>query len=116
MNQPTSKHIQAVLKASAPILRFATSALYTENVGKPGINDFAFGNPHEMPVAGFAEALARRSVPQNKDWFAYKMNEPAAQKIVAASLDAWRGIKVAAHDILWKCPVIFAFRLRRMMP
>lgn len=99
MNQPTSKHIQSLLHASAPIIRFATSALFMENVGKPGLNDFAFGNPHDMPVPGFAEALARWSVPQNKDWFAYKMNEPAAQKIVAESLRAWRGISVGAQDI-----------------
>lgn len=99
MSQPTSAHIQSVLTATLPLLRFATSPLYTENVRKPGVSDFAFGNPHEMPLAGFTQALQKWSVPQNKDWFAYKMNEPHAQEIVAQSLRAWRGVTFEANDI-----------------
>lgn len=99
MAQPTSAHIQSVLTASLPIFRFATSPLYTEKVRKPDVSDFAFGNPHDMPVAGFAEALQKWSVPQNKDWFAYKMNEPDAQEIVSQSLRAWRGVPFEAKDI-----------------
>lgn len=99
MNQPTSTHIQSILNASLPLFRFANGALYSENVVKPGVSDFAFGNPHDLPVAGFAEALQKWSVPQNKDWFAYKMSEPESQQVVAQALLAWRGIEFAPEDI-----------------
>lgn len=99
MNYQLSSRTQALLGATQPIFRFATSSLYRENVQRPNVSDFAFGNPHEMPVPGFAESLARWSVPQDKDWFAYKMNEPAAQRIVADSLRAWRGVDFDPGDI-----------------
>lgn len=99
MSQPISNHIQAMMDASVPILRFATSPLYTTNTGKPDISDFALGNPHDMPITGFADALQKASVPHNKDWFAYKMSEPASTQTVAASLRAWRGVDYHASDI-----------------
>jgi aspartate aminotransferase len=73
--------------------------LYTENANRPGVSNFALGNPHEMPIPGFAEALARHSVPQNKDWFAYKMSEPDAVRVIVESLRAWRGISFEPDDI-----------------
>ena len=48
--------------------------------------DFAFGNPHEMPLPAFVHALEKASVPLNKDWYAYKFNEPEAVTTVAESL------------------------------
>lgn len=99
MTQPISNYIQSILGAASPIFRFATSELYTNNVHKPGVSDFAFGNPHDMPVAGFAEALQHWSAPQNKDWFAYKMNEPESQQIVADALQTWRGVTYEPNDI-----------------
>ena len=41
---------------------------------------------------GFSDALQRWSVPQHKDWFAYKLSEPQSQRTVAASLSAQRGV------------------------
>ena len=41
----------------------------------PGIADFTFGNPQELPLPGLVDALQRNAVPQDKDWFAYKMSE-----------------------------------------
>jgi aspartate aminotransferase len=99
MPQPTSTHIQSILDVSVPIFRFVTGALYTENALKPDVSNFALGNPHEMPVDGFAQALARWSVPQNKDWFAYKISEPESQNVIAASLRAWRGVEFQADDV-----------------
>lgn len=99
MSQPTSTHIQSILHVSLPIFRFATGALYTENVRKPNVSDFAFGNPHDMPVVGFADALQKYTPPRDKDWYAYKMSEPDAQKFVAESLRAWRGVDFEANDI-----------------
>jgi aspartate aminotransferase len=61
--------------------------------------DFLVGNPHEMPLPGFVEAMQRWIVPQNKDWFAYKMSEPPAQAAVAESLRRQRGINFDPQDI-----------------
>jgi aspartate aminotransferase len=58
-----------------------------------------FGNPHEMPLPGFVAALQEAIVPQNKDWYAYKENEPLSRETVAASLRAWRGIAFEPEDI-----------------
>lgn len=99
MTLPFSNHIQSVLDASMPLFRFATGPLYNDNVSKPGVSDFAFGNPHDMPVAGFAETLQKWSVPQNKDWYAYKRSEPEAQQAVVESLRAWRDVEFEPNDI-----------------
>ena len=42
----------------------------------PGIADFTVGNPQEMPLPGLVDALQRHAEPKDKDWFAYKFNEP----------------------------------------
>jgi hypothetical protein len=43
-----------------------------------GAADFMAGNPQDLALPGFVAALARWSVPQDKDWFAYKMMHPRA--------------------------------------
>jgi hypothetical protein len=49
-----------------PINRFLEESFYAELVGKPGVSDFALGNPHEMPLPGFEAALrqARERSPE----------------------------------------------------
>ena len=61
--------------------------------------DFTFGNPHEMPIRGLADAIQKWSEPQNKDWFAYKQSEPAAQQVVAESLRHLLGMPFEPEDI-----------------
>ena len=61
----------------------------------PNMANFAVGNPQEMPMPGYVDALRRHVEPQDKDWFAYKMSEPASQATVARSLTTrtgWPGI------------------------
>ena len=58
----------------------------------PGVADFAFGNPQELPLPGLVGALQRNAEPKDKDWFAYKMSEPEPRSVVAASLRARTGI------------------------
>ena len=43
---------------------------YCARCTDPGIADFTFGNPHEMPLDGIVAAIRDGAVPQNKDWFA----------------------------------------------
>ena len=71
-----SRRMAAVSEVVAPVWRFFTQSSWTKKVGDPAMCDFTFGNPHEMPLPGFVEALSRWIVPQNKDWYAYKDNEP----------------------------------------
>jgi aspartate aminotransferase len=66
---------------------------------RTGICDFAFGNPHELPLPEFGATLQKYAVPQNKDWFGYKMNERASQEHVARSLQQRVGIPYAPEDV-----------------
>lgn len=82
-----------------PVFQFMEHATYFKRRSEPGIADFVFGNPHEMPLPGITQALARSVQPANKDWFAYKMSEPEAVKVVAASLSASMGLPFAPDDV-----------------
>src|SRR5207344_3126232 len=65
----------------------------------PGIADFAFGNPQEMPLPGLVDALQRNAVPHDKDWFAYKLNEEEPTRVVADSLWRRTGIAFEPQDV-----------------
>jgi aspartate aminotransferase len=65
----------------------------------PGVADFTFGNPQEMPLPGLVDALQRNAVPQNKDWFAYKFSEEEPRAVVATSLRARTGIPFRPEDV-----------------
>ena len=91
--------MQMVLDAHRPLMEFVTGSTYANRGKDPGIFDFTFGNPQEMPIPGFANALEKWITPQNKDWFAYKLSEVEARTVIAESLTRWRGIPFAADDI-----------------
>ena len=59
---------------------------YGERRTDPGIADFTFGNPHEMPLGGIVAAIREAAVPQNQDWFAYKTSEEAPQAFLARAV------------------------------
>jgi aspartate aminotransferase len=99
MSSPISQRTSTIMEMTGPIYEFASRTIFTERAGDPNLCDFAFGNPHEMPLTGFVEALQKWVVPQNKNWFAYKDNEAAARQTVAESLRSWRGIPFEADDI-----------------
>jgi aspartate aminotransferase len=65
----------------------------------PGVADFTFGNPQELPLPGLVDALQRNAVPRNKDWFAYKFSEPEPRAVVAESLRRRTGIDYEPADI-----------------
>ena len=67
---------------------------------EPGACDFAFGNPHDMPLPQFSATLQQHAVPQNKDWFAYKMSEEPSQRHVAATLQQRYDISFEPDDIV----------------
>jgi aspartate aminotransferase len=83
----------------ATLLDFVTNSEHARRIGDPTICDFVFGNPHEMPLGGFVDAIRRHVEPQNKDWFAYQRNEPHAAGPVARMLRERHGIAFEPEDI-----------------
>ena len=86
--------------ALSHVFQFMTQSAYAQHQQDEGICDFTVGNPHEMPLPGFTQALQKWSVPQDKDWFAYKTSEPYARAAVAASLRRRRGIAYDEADVI----------------
>ena len=94
--QPAAR-VAAIRQALAPLRSYLEirDALRRQ----PGVCDFVLGNPQEMPLPGFVDAIRRHAEPQDKDWFAYKWSEPAAREVVAKALREWRGLPFEPEDI-----------------
>jgi aspartate aminotransferase len=86
-------------RAFEPVKNFYFSSRYGERRADPGIADFTFGNPHEMPLEGLVAAIREQALPQNKDWFAYKTSEEAPQAFLAAALAQELGLAFEPPDI-----------------
>jgi aspartate aminotransferase len=82
----------------APFLRFFNGPVWSRNA-EPGIANFAVGNPQEMPLPAYVDALNGAITPRDKDWFAYKMNEPGSRSIVARSLTSRTGLDWDPEDV-----------------
>jgi aspartate aminotransferase len=82
----------------APFLNFFSGPIWARN-GQPGIANFAVGNPQEMPLSGYVDALRAKIEPQSTDWFAYKMSEPRSQATVARSLTERTGLSWDPADV-----------------
>jgi aspartate aminotransferase len=86
-----SRRIVALQGLTAPLFDFFTRSTWAQRLEEPGIADFVVGNPHEMPLPGFVDALRRKVEPRSADWFAYTMSAPSAQLVVASGLTARHG-------------------------
>jgi aspartate aminotransferase len=93
-----SRRAQAADRTFAAVGEFYFSSRYGEKRGDAGIADFTFGNPHEMPLQGIVDSLRQAAVPQDKNWFAYKSNEPEAQQLLAEYLSRELGLDFAPED------------------
>lgn len=91
--------LAAVRASFAPVARFFTASPWRDRIGQPGVADFAFGNPQEMPLPGFVAALKAQVEPRGKDWYAYKANEPHARQVVARALAQSMALPFAPEDI-----------------
>ncbi|MEP6986849.1 MAG: aminotransferase class I/II-fold pyridoxal phosphate-dependent enzyme, partial [Chloroflexota bacterium] len=99
MSNPISQRTARIQQATQTVFEFLTASTFARRGDEPGVSNFAIGNPHDMPLPGFVSALQQSIVPQNKDWFAYKMNEAASQATVVESLKSWRGVTFEPEDI-----------------
>lgn len=84
----------------APFMRFLQESTWAKRNRQPDICDFTFGNPQEMPLPEFVNALNRWAVPQNINWYAYKNSEPDSQAIVAESLSQELKLPFEESDIV----------------
>ena len=82
----------------APFLSFFSGPFSQLNL-QPDVANFAVGNPQEMPLAGYVEALRHHAQPRDKDWFAYKLSEPASQRTVASTLSRRTGMDWDPRDV-----------------
>ncbi|MEO6200436.1 MAG: aminotransferase class I/II-fold pyridoxal phosphate-dependent enzyme [Cryobacterium sp.] len=98
---PASRRATTV--AAIPSFRMLTdylgNSVYARRQRDPGVCDFAFGNPHEMPPAAYVDALREALEPQNEEWFAYQMNSPVAQAAASAALLRMVGVAFDPDDI-----------------
>ena len=82
MSIAASSRTERLAAAMAPVQRMVESRAFARR-GAPGVADFTLGNPQEMPLPGLVDALQRTAEPRDKNWFAYKFNEPEARVLVA---------------------------------
>lgn len=62
-------------------------------------SDFLLGNPQDMPLPGFVEALQKWSRPESPDWFAYFSGTDHARQVIASSLAAQFGRPYEPDDV-----------------
>jgi len=94
-----SRTIASLQQQLHPLLDFLNNSTHAKRQGDPGICDFVFGNPHEMPLGGVVEAIRHHAIPQNKDWFAYTVQVRDAARKVAGALTDRCGLSFEADDI-----------------
>ncbi len=100
MPAPMSNRTARLTAAADLFLHTFNDPVFSARSEDPLACDFALGNPQEMPLPGFVDALRGALEPRNKDWFAYKMSEPGSQQAVAEHLKAWRGVDYDPEDIV----------------
>jgi aspartate aminotransferase len=101
MNQmPISKRVQNMASVAGPVLQFLNDPVWIERLKDPDACDFLFGNPQEFPLEGVTRALQTWAVPQNKDWFAYKLSEARAQEVISTALQQSHRIPFEPADIV----------------
>jgi aspartate aminotransferase len=96
---PTSSRIRAAYAAVSQVERFYSSSRYADRRFDPGISDFTFGNPHELPLPGLVAAIRKHAQPHDKNWFAYKSSEAAPQAFLAEHVGRELGLNFVPADI-----------------
>ncbi len=98
MTTSAATRANRVRASIAPFLSFINGSFAQLNL-EPDVANFAVGNPQQMPLPDYVAALHQHLDPRDKDWFAYKLSEPASQRVVAASLTARTGLGLSLIHI-----------------
>lgn len=96
---PYSRRSAAIAASLSDLAGFESDSTWARRKTEPGISDFTFGNPHEMPLADLVNALQAWSTPLNKDWYAYKSSEQDVREVAAAGLSDRTGLTWAPDDL-----------------
>lgn len=99
MTNAVSSRIPTMVNTLAPIMKFMGGSAYAQNSHRDDICDFTFGNPQEMPLKGYVNALHKAIVPQGRQWFAYTQSDPTAQKVLGGALSERLGHQFASEDV-----------------
>lgn len=99
MDRATSQQIESVAEALGRFADFGTDAALWEDLAKPEACDFMFGNPHELPLPGYVDALVRATQPRGPQHYAYTMDLPEAITSIATGLRDRFGIDFADQDV-----------------
>jgi aspartate aminotransferase len=94
----TASRFDRLQASIEPFLRFFNGPGWSR-ANEPGIANFAVGNPQEMPLPGFVNALTNAIQPQDKDWFAYKLSEPNSRATVSKTLRRRTGLDWDERDV-----------------
>ena len=89
----------ATLQQSLPFFEWYGASPHQERGGQPGVVDLLFGNPHDMPIPAYVEALQRHVVPQHPGWFAYMFDDEGATATAADGLRRHTGMDWDPDDI-----------------
>lgn len=92
-----SARIAAIAQANRRLIGFLQN-METQR-RRPGTVDLTLGNPQELPIAGYVEALARQLPPVDRDSYAYHRSDPDARAVVAKRLIDWRGLAFEPDDV-----------------
>jgi aspartate aminotransferase len=92
-----AKRIRAITEANAALLSFIE--IWDRHRHDADVADFAFGNPQEIAIDGYAAALAAATTPADKHHYEYKRSEDEPRRTVAKHLAAWRGRPFDPEDI-----------------
>ena len=94
----SAARVDRLRQSVAPFLSFFTGSFDRLN-REPDVANFAVGNPQELPLSRYVDALRSGVEPHDKDWFAYKFSEPASQRVVATTLSARTGLEWDPDDV-----------------
>lgn len=99
MNKRISSSLEGVFESLVPFMTFFDESEWIKHGKDADAADFVAGNPQEMPIPEFAEALHKAVDPKSRDWFAYTLNNPDAQRTVAAGLRERTGLAFEEADV-----------------
>jgi aspartate aminotransferase len=99
MARPVARQIELLQRALRPFLEAVTQSAYARRPEGEFIADFVAGNPQELALPGFVDALTRWSVPRDPDWFSYKMMDPRAMTAAAGALSRRLDMAFEPEDI-----------------
>lgn len=95
----TSAKTKRLYELVTPLQQFFFESPWAKRFGDSDICDFTIGNPHDLPMTAFTEAMRHWTLPQDKYWYSYKMNEDKARSVAATSLAASHGLPFRPRDI-----------------